>query len=102
MKFLFRKYSDFENLQKAPKTNFFSKLIFPSFSSKNLSFELFPRKFPNFYILTIKIHEKLQKFVNKKYHYANTPRHKTVKATWLKILDSIGKSISELLKKTAA
>jgi hypothetical protein len=37
--------------------------------------------------------------LTKKYHHVNAPRHKTVKATRLKILDCIGKGISELLKK---
>ncbi len=35
----------------------------------------------------------------KNYCYVNAPRDKTVKATRLKILDCIGKGISELLKK---
>jgi hypothetical protein len=38
----------------------------------------------------------------KKYRYVNAPRGKIVRATRLKILDCIGKCISELLKKTAA
>jgi hypothetical protein len=37
--------------------------------------------------------------LTKKYRYVNAPRHKTVQATRLKILDCIGKVISELLKK---
>jgi hypothetical protein len=37
--------------------------------------------------------------LTKKYHHVNAPRHKTVKATRLKILDCIVKGISELLKK---
>ncbi len=40
--------------------------------------------------------------LTKNYSYINAPRDKTVKATRLKILDCIGKCISELLKKTAA
>jgi hypothetical protein len=40
--------------------------------------------------------------LTKNYRYVNAPRDKTVKATRLKILDCIGKCISELLKKTAA
>jgi hypothetical protein len=40
--------------------------------------------------------------LTKKYRHVNAPRHKTVKATRLKILDYIGKGISELLKKIAA
>jgi hypothetical protein len=40
--------------------------------------------------------------LTKNYRYINAPRDKTVKATRLKILDCIGKCISELLKKTAA
>jgi hypothetical protein len=35
------------------------------------------------------------------YRYGNAPRDKTVKARRLKILGSIDKSLSELLKKTA-
>jgi hypothetical protein len=37
--------------------------------------------------------------LTKNYRYINAPRDKTVKATRLKILDCIGKCISELLKK---
>jgi hypothetical protein len=40
--------------------------------------------------------------LTKNYRYINAPRDKTVKASRLKILDCIGKCISELLKKTAA
>jgi hypothetical protein len=40
--------------------------------------------------------------LTKNYRYINAPRDKTVKATMLKILDCIGKCISEFLKKTAA
>jgi hypothetical protein len=36
----------------------------------------------------------------KNYYYVNAPRDKTVKAAGLKILDCIGKCISELLKKS--
>ncbi len=83
----------------AKKNVFFSKLIFPSFSSKSLSFELFSRKFPNFYIFIIKFMKNNENSLTKKYRHVNAPRHKTVKAIRLKILDCIGKSISELLKK---
>ncbi len=38
----------------------------------------------------------------KKYHYVNAPRHKSVKATRLKILDCIGKGISDLKKNAAS
>ncbi len=37
--------------------------------------------------------------LTKNYRYVNAPRDKTIKATRLKILDCIGKCISELLKK---
>ncbi len=40
--------------------------------------------------------------LTKNYRYVNAPRDKTDKATRLKILDCIGRCISELLKKTAA
>jgi hypothetical protein len=43
-----------------------------------------------------------ENLLTKKYRHVNAPRHKTIKATRLKILDRIGKGISELLKKTAA
>jgi hypothetical protein len=38
----------------------------------------------------------------KNYRYVNASRDKTIKATRLKLLDCIGKCISELIKKTAA
>ena len=40
--------------------------------------------------------------LTKNSRYVNASRGKTIKATRLKILDCIGKGISELLKKTAA
>jgi hypothetical protein len=43
-----------------------------------------------------------ENLLKKKYRHVNAPRHKTVKATRLKILDCIGKGISKLFKKTAA
>ncbi len=85
--------------KRRPPKFFFSKLIFPSFSSKSLSFELFSRKFPNFYIFIIKFMKNNENSLTKKYRHVNAPRHKTVKATRLKLLDCIGKGISELLKK---
>ncbi len=85
--------------KRRPKKIFFSTLFFPSFSSKSLSFELFSRKFPNFYIFIIKFTKNNENSLTKKYRHVNAPRHKTVKATRLKILDSIGKGISEHLKK---
>jgi hypothetical protein len=39
--------------------------------------------------------------LTKKYHYGNAPRDKSVKSRKLKMLGSIDKSLSELLKKTA-
>ncbi len=88
--------------KRRQKNFFFSKLIFLSFSSKSLSFELFSRKFPNFYVFIIKFMKNNENSLAKKYRHVNAPRHKTVKATRLKVLDCIGKDISELLKKTAA
>ncbi len=41
----------------------------------------------------------MKNFLMKNYCYVNAPRDKTVKAIRLKILDCIGKGISELIKK---
>jgi hypothetical protein len=41
-------------------------------------------------------------FINKSDCYVNAPGDKSNKAAGLKILDCIGKCISELLKKTSA
>ncbi len=48
----------------------------------------------------MKFMKKNENLLTKNYRYVNAPRDKTVKATRLKILDCIGKYISELFKKS--
>jgi hypothetical protein len=47
----------------------------------------------------MKFMKNKENLLTKNYHYVNAPRDETVKATRPKILDCIGKCISELLKK---
>jgi hypothetical protein len=76
-----------------------SKLFFPSFSSKNLSFEIFSSKFPNFLIFSLQIMKNYENLLTKSYPYGNASREKTFTAARLKMCESIDKSLSELLKK---
>jgi hypothetical protein len=75
------------------------KTYFPSFSSKNLSFEIYSRKFLNSFFFSLQLMKKYENLVTKSYPYGNASSEKTVKAARLKIFESIDKSLSELLKK---
>jgi hypothetical protein len=74
----------------------FSKLFFPSFSSKNLSFEKYQQHFRNFFF-AIQLPKNYKNSLLKKNHrYGNASREKTVIAVWRKISEVIEKSLSEL------
>jgi hypothetical protein len=55
-------------------------------------------KISEFFNFQLTINETFKKFVSEKLPYGNAPRDKTVKDRRLKILGSIDKSLSELLK----
>jgi hypothetical protein len=56
------------------KKNF--KTFFPSFSSKNLSFEIFLRKLLNFFIFSLQLMKNYKNSVTKIYPYGNASREK--------------------------
>jgi hypothetical protein len=79
-----------------PKKKKISKLFFPSFSSKNLSFQIFSRKFPNFLIFRLQLMKNYENSLMKRYSYGNASRKKIVKAARLKMFEIIDKSRSKL------
>ncbi len=98
---MYSNFADYEISITTPKKKNFSKLFFPSISGKNLSFEIFSRKFPKFFIFSLQLMKNYENSVTKNYPDDNASREKTVEAARLKMFESIDKSLSELQKKTA-
>ncbi len=65
LKFVCWKFSDFENLHKAPKKIFFSNFFFHHSLAKTFLFKYFQENFL-FFNFHHEIHEKQRKFVNEK------------------------------------
>jgi hypothetical protein len=59
-----------------PKEKKIKNFVFPSFSSKNLSFEIFSRKFPIFFIFSLQLMKNFENSLTKNYPYGNASREK--------------------------
>ncbi len=66
LKFVCQKFSDFENLHKAPKQHFFFKTYFSIILSQKPFFLNIFKKISEFFNFHHEIHEKQQKFMNEK------------------------------------
>jgi hypothetical protein len=62
-----------------PKKKKFFKTFFPSFSRKNLSFEMFSRKCWNFLIFSLQSTKNYKNSLTKSYPYGNASREKPLK-----------------------